>query len=543
MRIKAGFHGLIPVFLLTLALASHAHAYTELHIQKNMYPKKEPDVISDTVTRTAKPGPVPVLLIIHHSDIFPVELKGVVISAEFEGGTAPTSKEIQYGLRLKQLSWHDLQYADIPPGYTGAATISVTFNMKARGGDELTIRNNNLRGLKHAPMKVLVGAPPLPREDGWLYGDTHIHTLYTENQVEFGSPLPVTAEMADAFGLDWLAFTDHSFDLDDVEGDTVKNDPELKKWGKMLADVAEARRKHPGVTFLPGEELSCGSAEEKNVHMIVLNTEKFHVGNGDGHENGNQPDLPCAKVTAELPDTAAAFAAHPITDISAVEIYLIKRGNWSLDDMSAPGLTGLEAWNHDQHPKKEGFDAWVKLLLEGKRKYLVGGTDAHGDFSIEPGNAGYEDVSQLPFGNIRTAVYLPGVKKPSAEQVIAALRAGRAIATSGPFANIMLKNSKGASAGIGGDISGGPIAADVEALSSSEFGPVAKVRVLLGGIGAPEEKVIAEFTDKDISGGMKAMKTVAVPGDVKTGYVRVEAYSQLDGVTFDAYTNPVWFKQ
>lgn len=533
---------IIVAFLLTFALASHTAAYTDLHIQKNMYPKKEPDVVADIVTRTSKPGPFPILLIIHHSNIFPVELKNVTITTSFGGNRASAVKTVDYGIRLKQLSWYDIQYADVPADFSGPVTVNVEFNMKTRSGADLTVRNNNLRNLKHTPIPVYIGAPPLPKGEGWFYGDTHTHTLYTENEVEFGSPLPATAAMADAFGLDWLVFTDHSFDLDDVEGDSQKNDPELTKWKKMRADVADASKKHPGVTFMPGEELSCGNAENKNVHMIVLNSDTFYAGNGDGHESGNTPDLACADVTAGLPDTAAAFAAHPICVISAVEIYLINRGNWSIEDLSAPGLTGHESWNHDQHPNKESFDAWVKVLLEGKRKYFAGGSDAHGDFAYELANAGYEDIPQFPFANIRTAVYVPGVSKPTPEQLIAAMRTGKMIATSGPFATLELKNKSGKSADIGGDIEGGPFTAEVSVSSTLEFGPITKIRLLMGETGGSGEKVVAEFTGSDIPDDMKVIKTVELPADVKNGYIRVEANTQLSSVIYDAYTNPVWFK-
>ncbi|MFA6451212.1 MAG: CehA/McbA family metallohydrolase [bacterium] len=532
-------------FVSIFIMPSRAHAYTELHIQKNMYPRKEPDIVADTVTRLAKSAPIPVLLILRHTDIFPTELENVEITADFGGGVPSITKTAPYNLRLKQLTWSDLQYVEPPAGYVGAATINVKFNMKIRGA-KVTALNNNLRNLKRAPLKVYVGAGELPRFEGWRFGDIHFHTAFTDNQVEFGAPIDVSAMMAARYGLDWTVFTDHSFDLDDVEGDTLKNDPGLGKWKRTLESVNAARKKHPGVVFMPGEELTCGNGESKNVHMVVLNNKKFYPGNGDGYEGNSVPDLSCASVTAGLPKTEAAFAAHPISEISAVEIYMINRGNWSLNDMAAPGLTGLESWNHDLHPKKEGFDAWVQLLLAGKRKYLSAGTDSHGDFSAEFANAGYEESARLPFGAIRTAVYVPG-RALTAEKVIEALRAGRVVATSGPFATIELKNSVGKTAGIGGEISAGkggkPIVAVIDAKSSPEFGPLVEIKVITGEIGAAAESVISDYKAPEISDPMNFRKSLDLPAKIKNGYIRVEAYSQIDGVIYEAYTNPVWFKK
>ncbi len=530
----------LAVFAFVLLLCSNALAYTELHIQKNMYPKKEPDIITDTVTRTAGPGAIPVLLLMRHTDIFPTELESVEITAEFEGGLSPKVKKLDYALRLKKLWWIDTQYVDVPEGYKGVVSITAKYNYKIRGVADSVV-NNNQRKSRHLPLKVLYDATPMPRFDKWYYGDSHFHTIHSVNQVEFGAPVDFSMMMADRFGMDWAVVTDHSFNMDDMEEDFTKNDPDLKKWSRQQEELDAARKVHTKMLILPGEELSCGNAENKNVHMVVLNARKFYVGNGDGYQGSNLPDLACADVTAQLAPTEAAFAAHPIVDITPVEIYMINRGNWSSEDMSARGLTGLESWNHDLHPRKEGFDAWIALLLDGKHKYLIGGTDSHGDFNAEFANFGYDEARKLPFGCIRTAVYVEGAL--TAESLIAGLRAGRAVATSGPLPVLELKDASGRTAGIGGDIAGGPFEAVVKVKSTSEFGPVSQVKVILGDLEKKAETVVADFAAKDFADPMNLAKTATVPGNVKKGYVRVEAYSQLGGVTYDSYTNPVWFER
>lgn len=523
--------------LLSLLFCARGAAYSELHMQKNMYPKKEPDILADTITRTSQTGPLPVFLAIRHSNLFPVELVKAVITAEFEGGAPAITKTVEYGVRLNRLMWSDVQYADIPADYRGAAAVNVDFYVKFRDGKEKTIRNNNARHAERAPMRVLVGAPPLPRFDNWRYGDTHFHTLFSENAAEFAAPPAVSADMAERFGLDWIAFTDHSFDLDDKEGDSETNDPALPRWNRYKKEVAEAAAAHPRVTLIPGVELSCGNSKGQNVHMLIYNPHKFYVGNGDGYERETTtPDLPCADVTAGLARFEAAFAAHPITELTSVEMYVINRGNWGDDDARAKGLSGLEAWNGTPGPLPGGMDMWRRALLSGQRSYLVGGTDAHGDFSLELG--GWPE--HLVFGQIRTAVYVDGA--PTLENIISALKEGRAVATSGPLAAVELTNTAVKTAAIGGDLSGGPFVATVRARSTSEFGPVSEIRVIVGDLDNKTETVTATYPGKYAADPINMEETVKLPANVKRGYVRVEASSKAGELTFLAFTNPIWFE-
>jgi len=555
------FRAAAAAAILTALAAGRVAAYSELHVQKNMYPKKEPDIIADTVTRTERGGPVPVFLVIRHSDIFPVELARVVITADLGGGAPPVKKTVEYNLRLKRLWWTDLQYADVPADFTGTAFINVDFVVKFRDGREKTIHNNNRRipnepgaageeesgaetapsRLNHAPLRVLVGAPPLPRLDGWYYGDTHFHTWFSENAAEFAAPQDVSALMAERFGLDWIAFTDHSFDLDDTEGDSETNDPALPRWRRYEKEIGEAAAAHPGVTLIPGMELSCGNSKGQNVHMLVYNPHRFYVGNGDGYEGGaSTPDTPCAEVAAGLARHEAAFAAHPITNLTSAELYVINRGNWGDDDLAAPGLTGHQSWNGSPAPIPGGIESWVRALLAGHRKVLLAGTDAHGGFNYEL--AGWPE--NTPMGGLRTAVLIEGVAgRPTKEDIIDALKAGRAVATSGPLVTLELTNAAMKTAGVGGEIAGGPFVATVRARSTAEFGPVSTIKLILGDPDAGAEKIAATWNAAYAPDPMNVTQTLKLPADVARGYVRVEAASKSGDTTFLAFTNPVWFER
>ncbi|HOO57647.1 MAG TPA: CehA/McbA family metallohydrolase [bacterium] len=525
---------LAATFLSIVILATRLVAYPELHMQPGMYPKKQPDIIADTATRSEHTGEIPILLMIRHSNIFPVILKSVTITANLDNGDPPVVKNIYYdNLKLKQLMWHDTRSIEIPDTFHGMAEIDVEFDITLRSGNKKII-NNNCRNMKGIPLKVFVGAPPLPRFDNWHYGDSHHHTLYTENAYEFGAPAAFSAAMAHRMGLDWITFTDHSFDLDDIEGNSETNDPDLKRWKQQLGEIESLQKQYPDMLFVPGEELSCGNAQAQNVHMLVFNPKKFYVGNGDGYENGNTPDLACADVCAQLAPAEAAFAAHPVTEVSSIELYLINRGVWSLHDATVPGLSGLESWNHDRTPNKESMQLWTQALLAGHTTFLLAGTDAHGDFSREL--AYYPDG--LPYGAIRSAIYMEG--KPTIPKLIESLKSGRIVTTSGPLAIIETMNTEGVITGVSGTTTGGPFLATVKAASTPEFGPITEVKFIIGDLDKKKETLFAAY--KTFADPYQIEEIVKLTPAVKRGYIRAEVGSDTGTEKFEAYTNPIWFE-
>jgi hypothetical protein len=512
-----------------------ARAYDELHLQSAMNAKKQPDVLADTVTRTERPGPVPVLLVVRHSNLFPVLLQSVLITAADTQGAELGRIEIPYDLKLKRPWWHEVRDAPLPDGFSGEVAITVEFRLLVRD-KPITVINNNRRDTRRMPLRVFVNAPPLPRFDNWHYGDPHFHTLFSDNQAEFGAPVDFSARMADLFGLDWLAFTDHSFDLDDAEGDTLVNDPALPRWERYKQEIAAAAAGLPDLLLVRGEELSCGNAAGQNVHMLTFNNERLYTGNGDGFEGvGNAPDHPCAAITDAMPPSEAAFAAHPRTDSDPVSTYALNRGQWEFEDMISPSLSGLQVWNHTRSPWPDGLDHWKRALLAGHRKPLLGGSDAHGDFNYEHGRW----PEQLPFGNIRTAVHVNG--PITVESLLSALKAGRAFATSGPAALLEIINTRGESVFTGGEISGGPFAAAVYARSTAEFGPVKEIRVLIGDAESGSESLLTTFSGVYAPDPLNIEESVLLPQTLKSGYIRIEVFSERNGEMFEAYTNPVWF--
>lgn len=110
----------------------------------------------------------------------------------------------------------------------------------------------------------------------WYCGDTHHHTVYSDNAVEFGAPVNASWIMGDAIGLDWVILTDHSFDLDSTEGFTDLEDKatdgdyinETARWSDLKT---ECNGIDSDFKCLVGEEVSARNSEDEYVHILAYN--------------------------------------------------------------------------------------------------------------------------------------------------------------------------------------------------------------------------------------------------------------------------------
>lgn len=523
----------VSIVLFFMLLSINAYSYDEFHMMTGFNTKNEPEVVADTITRTASTQEFPLMLLIRHTDRNPVILESIDVTVDSKDGKNLFMEKFQKDLKLKTLLWHENITVKLSAEYTGEAEVTVVFNLKSKHGDIKVVNNNTKKSMDNS-IKITMGAKPFPRLDGWYYGDTHFHTIYSDNQVEFGAPIDTSANMAEAYGVDWLVFTDHSFDLDDVEGDTTKNNPELERWNNMKTDSAIAAQSHPDLLVMTGEELSCGNKAGANVHMLVYNS-AFFPGNGDGYEGSKTPDMTCEKAIENVSVTGATGAAHPVVELKSVEVYMINRGNWAEEDILAKGLNFDQAWNYTIKPRQAGFDQWIQVLLTGRHMPLAGGTDAHGDFNYQ--YSGWPE--NVPFGGIRTAVKVDGAL--TVESLVAAIRAGRMIATNGPFVMLALVNGNMDRAEIGETIKGPKLMADVRALSSDEFGPISEINIFAGDLLKKEETLLTTYYGKYAENPMDMEETLLLPDSIKNGYVRVEVVTDKNEIPYRAYANPVWF--
>jgi len=360
--------------------------YAETHyvvraVPVSRYHRRCPEILAD-IPRRVEPGfDLPVLLIVKDAHRFPVTIHSITIQWQ-ESGLSP--KEITIEQKIDSPYWSKL--FTIPTEKLPHKSLSLNVLIRvSQKGREFFIRNDNYIGTSHTSFSVNISEHPFPKLPGLVIGDLHVHTRYTDDQVEFGAPIFDTARIAQAQGLDFFAAADHSYNLDDTWDNYLKNDPHLHKY-KAYAEEIDSWNREPGNTLqiIPGIEVSAGNKHHRNVHLLVLGSGEFVSGKGDSAETWfrTHPDLSISQVIEKLENHRIALAAHPEMPFPITERWFLGRGIWENRDFTNKGLIGLQVVRGtDQVPFQAGVNLWVKLLLQGIKVSITAGSDAHGDFN------------------------------------------------------------------------------------------------------------------------------------------------------------------
>ena len=345
---------------------------------------------------------------------------------------------------------------------------------------EVEIKYQGVLWINHSSKTVLrtMFVDRLPQFEDWYYGDTHYHSIYTENVAEFGGPLVPSLEVAQAVGLDWFFLTDHSWDFTrDKKLHSLK--PE-EKWVKFLDWVSNVSTQQgpDSVLMVPAEEITISN---KAIHSVLglhmLSFEAGPQGLVQDHYFVGESTLSEALEKLESIKSPQAkplvFAAHPASS-----------GNtWGGDECAhikkSPLFGGLQVFNErvtcerkvfgiDVHeydlsswkstvekPYRElekAIEIWRdEFLLPAVREYtnnkkiitpcsILGGSDAHMDFNFamrpNPIYAFFKFTDNA-FGKVRTLAYIHGFKKTTEyrerkDLLLKALRQGRCVVTDGP---------------------------------------------------------------------------------------------------------------
>ncbi len=351
-------------------------------------------------------------------------------------------------------------------------------------------------------LRVRVGDGPFPWPAGWYGGDTHYHTMYTNNIAEFGAPIPAVREAGKALGLHWLTVTDHSCDLDEmgdgeysygtpaweytiqsgagIQTDYRNNSIYSDMWQASGADVAEFDS--PSFRLYRGVEANLSSIDadswQKTLHCLLYSPTYVHSPNSGAL--GERPVFPSLPVgLSQIMGTGFAFAAHPIDDLGS-EFggfdFTVNGARWGDEDITAAlgyeSFRGLQLFNtrttvesSDQNdPWSEfdggnsasnpypiglltGIDLWDQRLRAGlgstRPKILIsGGSDAHGDFNYASFFGLDNYATDNAIGKVQTVVFVPGGWSagdlPPVSELLGALENGRSVATDGPFVEIGL---------------------------------------------------------------------------------------------------------
>lgn len=534
---------LLPTFPL-IPLYAETH-YRFRYFRFSLYFRRAPEIIFDMPWRIA-PDQIPtVFLLLKSADKWPVELTSVVIKwetamGEFGQTTIPLNQ------RVDQL-WFHLPLS-IPDKIQRPAHISIlpTLNFKLRGKSR-TVTVDNYLGLSKHPLQTYLAHESLPAQGGWISGDVHLHTHLTSDQVEFGAPLEMTQLGGTLMGLDFLATTDHSYDLDDDPTNYLQNDPELTKW-RESRDLIQKLNQHARniCQLIPSEEITIRNRDRHNVHLLHLNDPKYFPGSGDGAERWlhTESEHDLASVIAARSSTTISVAAHPQYKVPFLHRLLIDRDEWSLDDLLSDGLDGAQVLSGTPASTdfKTSRETWVTALLKGKKLAIYGGSDAHGNFNI------FRQV-KLPMiklfqlddqilGQARTVL---ASKSTHIADIIDAMNKRQTAATTGPIGNLTLVLSNDELIEIGAEgtcKSGDSITLNISGKSTNEFGLMTKIELYEGILGRGSERIIWEMEPNNFDFAESFKTTFSKPC-----YFRFEIKTPGNGRWPGLYlSTPIWVR-
>ena len=521
-------------FHLSFLLILYAETHYRFKYFFSYLKKNEPEIIADIPSRITLSTPIPVLLIVKDADKFPVLIKEVsvyekkrfIYSQEVNKKVNATYEDISFFINSNNLSQGQHQF-DIK--------ISYIINNKNKN-----CYADNYRGTSHDSLPIFISQDPLPTFGNCIFGDTHIHTYYTSDQVEFGASLEATRLMSRAIGLGFFCATDHSYDLDDHENNYLENDPELKKWKSFKNEVKNINSNPGDVIVIPGEEVSVRNSEDKNVHLLIYNSDRFFPGAGDSGEKWfrNLSDLSISEVISELDNSSLVISAHPSETPPFLQRLLINRGSWKYRDCIKSGLNGLQFINgggHSSIEKSKNF--WINLLLQGNRLTGIAGNDAHGNFSRFR-QIGFPFITMKEhylhlFGKWRTGIYLKN-NKCDLEAILNAFKSGNCFMTNGPAILLEVFTANGHYSM--GEKCKAPVKCKIKVRSTVEFGSLNSIKIIRGDLNKKQEIIYYEINhENDVFDFHKEIFINNIPD---RGYFRVEAITVNQ---CQALSNPIWF--
>jgi hypothetical protein len=540
---RTGILTQVPVFIWHfLPIFLYAETHYRFRYFMSFLRKREPEIIADAPHRIEPNSPLPILILVKDAHLFPAILDGILLTIRSKGSIVLETKLLNSTIEIHQKLWY--QVFEVPViGLTGAIECNVIFELNDNHQKRF-YHNDNYKTSSHRPLKVFVSSNRLPRFEHLYLGECHSHSNYTDDQVEFGSPLGGSAQLCHSLGLSFFCVTDHSYDLDDKVDNYLENDPYLPKWRQLQQEVDDYNSRYSDFTIVRGEEVTCRNSAGQNVHLLLLGNMKFIAGTGDSAERWlkTRSENTCDEVLEEKELSTLAFAAHPREPVSFIQRLLLRRGMWHTHDLANTKLTGIQFANGQfSNGFQRGYQKWIKALLLGRRLSVLAGNDAHGNFNrfrqIGIPFIKIHEMDHQIFGKMRTGVFLDSL---SEDHILDALRSGMSIITDGPVMNLRVLSSVHQMSSIGCMFNGRKHTVLLEAHSSTEYGSIDVLNVFKGIVGQKEIELIYE---KDLkSFNIDRNISVEIESDsYLRAEVRTSSMDSYDGQPHFCITNPLWF--
>jgi hypothetical protein len=453
-----------------------------------------------------------VWLLVKDADLYPVTIQ--LVSLRVSDATGRTAAHAFEPDRRCEANYQHLAFPLPMEGFSGDVRIDGRIAVEDARGRRKVFSNHNFPGLEQSPLELSILESPLPYPREWLAGEMHCHSEYTSDMVEFGAPLELMQQAADAVGLDFVLCTDHSYSFPYRRDRYHEATDAEANFAEYRARVAAQNAARPGSALLvAGEEISCGNSRGENVHLLAFGHDRFIPGNGDGGRRGlrNRPDHTVAEVLEMLGPTPS-FAAHPAGHQGFMERLLLRRGPWREADVrpDAAGrvVRGLQFWNGSlDREYRDGKALWIGELLRGNRLLPIGANDAHGDFNRNT-RVGWPLISLRQgrnhvFGRARTLAPSAG---RDADSLRAAFRGDRCVCTDGPFADVSREDGR----------------LRVAAFTTPDYGELRSVTILGAEAGESAERSLASWSFE--KGPFHFEERIELP--LSSGYLRLEAVTR-----------------
>ena len=491
--------------------------------------RREPEVIFDLPRRLGPGCDLPIMLLLNDIDRFPAEVVDVQVTVSHGPQTA---RVISVGALNASLLSHPLGFQSacylftVPRDdlHTGVMYINARATIRLRNRTVLVL-NDNLFGTTKFSFRCEVSDQQFPGQSECSYGDLHIHSQFSQSHVEFGPPVQVIGAMSEAYGLDFAAVTDHSYDLFCSMTDYLAPDGSQERWRRMEQSITQCTSK---TLLIPGEEVSCLNDKGLAVHLLGLGLHRPVPGSLDGARKGRsrETQLTVEQCVDDIHDQGGvAFAAHPGSHAGLLQRLLLSRGTWTEADMCKK-LDGLQALNGAFERKwSAGKALWLQKLRKGSQLSLAAGNDCHGDFNryrcIKTPFLSIGESQGQFFGASRTGIYGKHLSIPS---LLNALAKGQTFVTNGPFLDIVDRSIGRSLIGRSSETHSNNV--EVVAVGSSETGAVLNVKVW----GLPEASNTEVLVlSKSYDGNLKEQREpLALADGSRFRYLRAELTTRVE---------------
>lgn len=536
---------------LTLQTLCPLLLYAETHFRffkgfPSLLRNKDPEILFDC-PRRADPGErLPILLIINDLPNLPITIHEVNITVNQSG--LPTNlftfkagkeNEIAHEFTATQKVFRFFIDRESLPDKLIYINCKLTVTID---GHQKIILNDNIQTSSKAPFSCYLSDEYLPGKEYCSLGDLHFHSQYSQSHVEFGPPLIAADSIAKASGLDFIAITDHSYDLACKMSNYLIEDQSLERWHSLQSQIEKSNF---SLIFLPGEEISCLNESGEIVHLCGIGISQYIPGSMDGARKRRVFSSKLTineAVTLIKKQNGIAFAAHPGSKKSPLQSLFLNRGNWSKKDIRSNQIDAVQAFNGSYKEAWErGKELWINALMNGKRLSLVAGNDAHGDFNRYraikvPFISIFENFDRfMGFG--KTGIY---GRNLSRDKLLGAIREGKTFITTGPYLSIVFSPDPFDHAISIDTISDDKKEFFIHAISTVEFGALSKVTLIGYYKGRNEETSL--FSKSYGNERFEVCEPVPLETIENLVYIRAEATSRTkDNKKCAAFTSPCYF--